>query len=260
MKRFVKDMKKYYKYLVFASKSTLKSEVSNSHLNWLWWILDPLLFMLVYMFIALIVFGKGEPFFPVFVFIGLSVWNFFNKTVTKSTKVIRSNSSIVSKVYIPKYILVMQIEMVNGFKMMISFVIVFIMMIFFKVPFSIHIFGFIPLLVVLVIGTFALSIILAHYGVFVDDLNNIITVILKLMFYLSGIFYSISDRVPEPYNYILEKCNPTAFIISQMRQCMLYQTGIDWGWVFIWLLLSILIMIFGVRIVYKYENSYVKVI
>ena len=60
MNRFISDLKKYRNYTIYAAKSELKSEVANSHLSWLWWILDPLLFMIVYSFVALIVFDRGE--------------------------------------------------------------------------------------------------------------------------------------------------------------------------------------------------------
>ena len=81
MKRFIDDIKKYNKYAMYSAKSGLKSEVANSYLSWMWWILDPLLFMLVYSFISIIVFGKGEQYFPIFVFIGLSSWTFFDKNI-----------------------------------------------------------------------------------------------------------------------------------------------------------------------------------
>ena len=55
MKRFWKDIKRYMPYAKYATKSGLKSEVASSHLSWLWWILDPILFMLVYWFIWFIV-------------------------------------------------------------------------------------------------------------------------------------------------------------------------------------------------------------
>ena len=100
MKRFINDIKKYYKFTIYSAKSELKSEIANSHLSWLWWILDPLLFMMVYSFISIIVFSKSEPYFPVFVFIGLASWQFFEKTVKVSVKLVSNNRSIVSKVYL----------------------------------------------------------------------------------------------------------------------------------------------------------------
>ena len=51
MKRFWKDLKGHYKYALYAAKSELKSEVANSYLNWIWWVLEPFCFMLIYSFI-----------------------------------------------------------------------------------------------------------------------------------------------------------------------------------------------------------------
>ena len=108
MKRFITNIKKYFKYAVYSARADLKSEVAGSYLNWLWWILDPLCFMMIYIFIAAVVFKSSEPYFPVFIFIGLTVWDFFNKTVNASVKIVSNNRAIVTKIYIPKYILILQ--------------------------------------------------------------------------------------------------------------------------------------------------------
>ncbi|HIX59691.1 MAG TPA: ABC transporter permease [Candidatus Blautia gallistercoris] len=258
--RFVNDLKKYWKYTKYAAKSELKSEVASSYLNWLWWILDPLLFMLVYTFIAMVVFRKSVQYFPVFVFIGLTSWNFFNKTVIGSVKLVKANKQIVTKVYLPKFVLVLQKLLVNGFKMMISFILVLIMMVIYRVPVTWNILFMIPLLMVLVILTFGVSNIMMHFGVFVDDLFNVMTVLLRLTFYMSGIFYSISQTVPEPYQTILLKCNPMAFIMDSMRNCMLYSTTPEIWLILIWGAVGVLLTVIAIRVVYKYENSYVKVI
>ena len=113
MNRFIKDMKRYFAYAKFAARADLKAEVASSYLNWLWWVLDPLLFMMVYTFIAIVVFRSSVQYFPLFVFVGLTLWNFFNKTVIQSVKLVRNNSSIVSKVYVPKYILLLKCNPVS---------------------------------------------------------------------------------------------------------------------------------------------------
>ena len=48
MNRFINDTKKYWKYTLYAAKSQLKTEVANSYLNWIWWVLEPFCFMLIY--------------------------------------------------------------------------------------------------------------------------------------------------------------------------------------------------------------------
>ena len=61
-KRFRDDMKKYWKYAIYSSKAQLKAEVANSYLNWLWWVLDPLCFMLIYVFMFGYVFKSKEQY------------------------------------------------------------------------------------------------------------------------------------------------------------------------------------------------------
>ena len=73
MKRFIKDLKKYKNYMLYATWAELKTEVINSYLGFLWMILEPLAFMLIYTFIAKVVFTSSVQYFSVFVFIGLSI-------------------------------------------------------------------------------------------------------------------------------------------------------------------------------------------
>lgn len=259
MKRFLTDIKKYFNYVKFSARSDLKAEVASSYLNWLWWILDPLLFMMVYTFIALIVFKRGVKYFPLFVFLGLTIWNFFNKTVIGSVKIIRKNSSIVSKVYLPKYILVIQKMMVNGFKMLVSFGLVMIMMIFYRVHLTWNVIYIIPVLIDLTLLTFGISCIMLHFGVFVDDLYNVMTVVLRMTFYLSGIFYSISDRLPKSLSRIMLTVNPVSMLIESSRLCLLYEGPPHRKALILWGFGSLILCAIGVRIIYKYENSYVKV-
>lgn len=260
MKKFIEDIKNYHKYAIYSAKAELKSEIANSHLSWLWWILDPLLFMFVYAFVSSIVFNASENYFLAFVFIGVSCWDFFNKTIKQSVKLVSSNKNIVSKVYIPKFILIFVKMGNNGFKMLVSFCLVICMMLFYQVPLSATMLCFFPLILLLFLITFAGSVILLHFGVFVEDLSNVVNVLLRLVFYLSGVFYSIANRVPEPYQTILLKLNPIALIMEDMRRTVLYGQAPHTEILLLWAVASVVISVIGIRTIYKYENSYVKVI
>ena len=231
LKRFQKDIKKYFGFSIVSAKAQLKSEVANSYLNWLWWVLDPICFMLIYTFIFGYVFKAKEPYFPVFIFIGLSMWDFFNRMINQSVRIVKTNKPIVSKVYLPKYILVLTKIWVNSFKMMISFGIVILMMIFYRVPLS-----------------------------FVEDLSNVVMIALRMLFYLTGIFYNVGTRIPAPYGEFLLKYNPMAFFLECMRNALLYGKIPHRKLMLAWFLVSIVLTVLGIRKIYKNENSYVKVI
>lgn len=260
MKRFFHNLRKYFKYAIYAARADLKSEVEGSYLNWVWWILDPLCFMLIYIFVASVVFKSSEPYFPVFIFIGLTVWDFFNRTVNGSVKIVSNNRAIVTKIYIPKYILILQKSFVYLFKMGISWILVFGLMIIFKVPLSIQFLWFIPLLLIFYMITFGLACILLHYGIFVEDLSNITSLALRFVFYLSGIFYNIVTKVPAPYNTILIRCNPVAFIINAYRGILLKNKMPSLIMMGGWTLVGVILVTIGIHIIHKYENSYAKVI
>lgn len=263
MSRFFNDVKKYYSYEVRSAKSSLKTEVANSFLNWIWWILDPLLSMMIYYVIFGVVFKAKEEYFIPFLFIGQTMWTFFNKNVVQSVKMIKRNKAIVSKVYIPKFVLLFSNMMVNGFKMVISSVIIIVMMLVFKVQLSPYVLCCIPILLVLLLITFAVCVNLMHFGVFIEDLGNVINIAMQLLFYMTGIFYSIDNRLGADYPTVatvLTYANPIAFLIQDMRNVLLYRQAPNWIALGIWAVIAILFSIIGVRTIYKNENSYVKVI
>ena len=154
MKRFIGDLKKYKNYILYATWAELKTEIINSYLGWIWLILEPLAFMFIYMFIGGVVFKSKVEFFPIFVFIGLSIWNFFNKTVVASVKLVSSNKDTVTKVYLPKFVLLFVKIGVNLFKMLVSFLLVVIFMIIYQVPISWNVLWFIPILITVIVFTF----------------------------------------------------------------------------------------------------------
>lgn len=263
MKRFIADVKKYYSYEVRSAKTSLKTEVANSYLNWIWWILDPLFSMIIYYLIFGVVFKATEPYFLAFLFIGQTMWGFFSKNVVQSVKMIKRNKGIVSKVYIPKFVLLFANMMANGFKMMISWFIVVIMMLIYKVEITPYILCYIPIIVVMVLMTFAICINLMHFGVFVEDLGNVVNIAMQLLFYMTGIFFSIDSRLGADYPTvatILTYCNPMALLVRDMRNALLYGISPEWWALGIWILISIVFAVIGIRTIYKNENSYVKVI
>ena len=263
MKKFIRDIKRYNPYTMYAAKAELKSSVADSYLNWLWWILDPVLFMLIYSFLAQIIFNSREDYFAVFVFIGLTAWDFFNRTITNSVKLVKSNKSVVTKIYIPKYMLILTKMYVNLFKMCISFGLVVITMILYGVQVSLNIL-YVPIIfVVLFVVTFGFATLFMHFGVFIEDLSNVVAVLLRLVFYMSGVFYSISDKLKSLspiISTVLSFGNPLELIISSLRDVLLYSRAPNLTAMGVWFVVGLIVSVIGVNTVYKYENSYTKVI
>ena len=263
IRRFFEDNKKYRNYTIYAAKSDLKAEVADSYLSWVWWILEPLCFMLIYTFIFGVVFNAKEDYFPIFVYTGLTAWNFFSRCVKLSTRMVKRNKGIISKVYLPKFILAETTILENAFKMLISFVIIVVMMVVFRVPVTYHILMVLPMLILLVLLTFGCMCVIMHFGVYVTDLANVTDIALRLIFYMTGIFYSIEKRIGKKYPglaHVMGDVNPMAFIVNGLRDSLLYGRRPSLKLTAIWFVLAGIICLWGIRLIYKNENNYVKVI
>lgn len=259
-RRFVKDIRKYLPYAIWSAKADLGAEVASSYLNWLWWLIEPFCMMMIYTVVFGYVFKASELYFPIFIFMGLTMWSFFARGVNGSVDTVRNGKDIITKIYMPKYILLLSKMFVNGFKMLVSFGVIAIMMLIFGVPVSWRIVWGIPVIIVLFLFTFGVGSIMMHYGVYVNDLGYITGIVLQMMMYLSGVFYSIAKRIPEPFGEILESFNPMAFLISAMRSAILYKTIPKLEILGIWGFISLILIALGIFTIYSNENSYVKVI
>ena len=261
MNKFFQNIKKYYKYAIRSAKAELKSEVADSYLNWLWWIIEPMCFMLIYVFVFGVIFKNNTPFFASFVFIGLTAWDFFNRMISGSVKLIINNRDLVTKVYIPKYILLLSKSFTYLFKMFISLIITFGLMIFQGVTFSWHIVLIIPIVAVLYIFTFGVGLLLMNFGVTLNDLGNLTNIVLRMVFYLSGVFYNISERLKgNVLGYYLVRLNPAAFFMNELRNVMLWNKLPNFKWLALWLAVGTILTALGVHTIHKNENSYAKVI
>lgn len=260
MSKFINNIKKYYTYAIYSAKAELKSEVADSYLNWLWWIVEPFCFMLIYTFVFGVVFKNNTPYFASFVFIGLTAWDFFNRMINGSVKLIINNRDLVTKVYIPKYILLLSKSFTYLFKMGISLLITFGLMIYQGVPVTYHLLFIIPIFIVLYVVSFGIGMILMHFGVTLNDLGNLTNIALRMVFYLSGIFYNINERLHGTLKYLLLRLNPIAFCMNELRKVMLQNHLPSFTGLTVWLILGILLCALGVHLIHKNENSYAKVI
>ncbi|MCI8899588.1 MAG: ABC transporter permease [Lachnospiraceae bacterium] len=258
--KFFKEMRKYWRFAVYAAKSDLQAEVADSYLNWLWWIIEPLSAMLIYTLVFGVVFKSNEMYFPLFIFLGLTVWDFFSRCVTSSVNLIRGNQHIISKIYLPKHILLVQRMLVLAFKMLVCWILVVTMMIWYHVPVGINLLYFLPILAVFFTFCFAVSLYFIHFGVYVSDLSNLIGIVLNLMFYVTGIFYNVQKSFPAPFGYLAQRLNPVAHLIFSFRKVLLYNERPSCAMLVIWFMISVALAAGGLRLIYRNENNYVKMI
>lgn len=259
-RKFIKDIERYGQYMVYAAETDLKAEVANSYLNRLWWLLEPFFNMVVYVVVFGKMMGNSVQNYATFVFSALLMWNFFSKTINYSVKLVRNNKDIVTKVYVPKFILLLSNMILNMFKLLFSLIVLVVMMVIFRVQISFNLFWVLPAYVVMILLAFGAGMIFLHFGVYVDDLSYAVGILLNMLMFLSGIFYEVMITLPEPLNVVMMCLNPVAMFVDTMRNALLYNTATNLPILGIWFLISVILCCIGVHTVYKNENGYVKVV
>ena len=259
-KRFFRDIIKYAYYMVYAARTDLKAEVANSYLNRLWWLLEPFFTMMVYVIVFGGVMGHSIENYAIFVFSALLMWNFFNKTVNYSVKLIRNNKDIVTKVYVPKFVILISNMFLNLFKLLFSMIILVGMMVIFRVSIGWQTLYALPAYAVMILLSFGIGMILLHYGVYIDDLSYATDIALRMLMFLSGVFYELTVTLSEPLGTMVLCLNPVALLIDTMRNALVYKQVTNIPLLCIWFLISLILCCIGIHIVYRNENSYVKVV
>lgn len=264
MPKFFQNLWRYRRYALRSARAELRSEVADSYLNWLWWVIEPLCFMAVYTFVFGYLFRRGQPHFASFVFIGLTLWEFFNRMLSGSVRLLADHRELVTKVYIPKYVLLAAKSLTYLFKMGISLLLALGLMAAQGVPFSAHILWLFPILLVLYVVAFALGMFLMHLGVLFSDMQKLIGILMRVLFYLSGVFYNIRLLAGHFYEgklaFWMIRANPAAFCMDEARKVMLEGRAPSFEGLATWLVAGLLLLALGAALVHRNENTYAKII
>lgn len=252
------DFKRFRDYFSYNVRVNLRLKVSNTWLGYFWWLLDPLLQMLVYTIIVEFIFNRGEADFPVFVFCGLLSWKWFSSTINYSANCIKSNSAVLNQVYVPKFLFPLQETTVNLIKFLFGFIVLFFMLFFFNINLSIHFIEVIPIIFSNYLFIFAVSLVFTHFGVFITDLKNFLGHFTRVWWYLSPGMYSLRI-VPEQYRWLFW-LNPNTSFFESYRNVIMYEKPPYYLSLFIWDVISVIIIYFGLRKIYKFDRSYSKII
>jgi lipopolysaccharide transport system permease protein len=210
-------MWQYRELIANLTITDLKNRYQNTTLGFFWSILSPLLLALVLYFVFRTLF-KQEENFAVNLLVGIMAWRFFAIGTTSAMSSIVNKPSLITKVYIPRQILVLSNTLSSIISSLLEMLILIpiIFVILGHVPATLPLFLVIHFLYFWLV--FGVGLLLASLYVYLRDLNQIWDVLVNILFFCSPIIYPLST-VPDylrPY-YML---NPLTRIITLYREVM----------------------------------------
>ena len=186
------------------TRKELKVKYKNSVLGFLWSLLNPLMYLLVFSLVFNIISEVPVPYYGIFFLSGLLAWNLFSTALGEGTSSIVSNAQLVTKVWFPREALVIAsvfTALVHFFLQ--SLVLLAALLVFQRAPDPMYIPVFLLALVVIMLLGTALAIGLSAVNVYLRDTQHLLEVVLLAWFWLSAIAY--------PYGQIVDHLNETRF-------------------------------------------------
>jgi len=236
----------------------------GTYLGLVWAVVNPLLTLAVYTLVFGVIlkvgFGSegGLSAFILNFFCGLIVYNVFAQCVGRASNLIRDNPNYVKKVIFPLEILPVAIlgsSLIHG---LIGLIILIPAVVIFGPKISATMWLFPLVLLPLCALSLGIGWFLASLGVFIRDINEVVTVLLQLLFFLSPVIYSISD-LPPALQVVL-RFNPLTTILECARRTLISGLMPEWAW---WLgvtLVSLLILQLGYVWFMKSKRAFADVI
>ncbi len=237
----------YYMYV----KRDIITVYKQTILGPLWFLIQPILTTIMYMF----VFGglagistDGVP-QPLFYMSGILLWNYFNAAFMVSSNVFTLNASVFGKVYFPRLIVPLSGITSNLIKFGIQLVLFIIIYLYYyiqgvnlSINWSILLF---PLLI-LMIALHAMSwgLIISALTTKYRDLTQLVTFGIQLFMYLTPVIYPLS-AAPEKYRIFIS-LNPLTPIFETFKYSCMGSGSLDWvglGYSFIVLMITLFLSI-----------------
>lgn len=196
-------------YLVQAD---LRKKGADTILGNLWWILDPLLQMLIYVVLVVVLFARPQEDYPLFVFAAILPWKWFTSAINDAIVAVSSQDRLIKQVRFPKLVLPTA-AVIAGVANFAFGLIPLTALLVLWYPARISPFLLcIPLIAfVQLLFTLALGYVLAAVNVFYRDVGNLSRHVLRLWFYLSPALYG-----PTTIHKLAES-QPTLFRLIQLN-------------------------------------------
>ncbi|MFQ4135669.1 ABC transporter permease [Nodosilinea sp. PGN35] len=224
--------------------------------GYFWILASPLLGILSFVFMnstGILDPGDLDIPYPIFVFIGTSLWGLLTITTTTVANGLIGNSDLIMRTNIPKVGLAVTGMASVLYNFLISIVVLFIILIAFRL--SPALVGWIyPLAVVpLVLMGIGFGLVLAVVGSVARDITSIFVNLLGLAMYITPVVYSAEFANPQLQQIV--RFNPLTYLVDTPRSLLILgQMPHPWGFALA-TLVSVLVLVIGIHMFYLVKDK-----
>jgi ABC-type polysaccharide/polyol phosphate export permease len=258
----VSQRRRLIRYLVQAD---VRKKGADTLLGNLWWVLDPLLQMAVYVVLVAVVFNRVVPDYPLFIFAAILPWKWFQSTVQDAITSVTGADRLIRQIQFPKLVLPLASAGAGVVNFLFGLIpLAALILILYRDRLSVTVL-LIPLIaLVQFFFNVAVAVGLAAINVFYRDVGNLSRHFLRLWFYLSPGLYAIEDlraatgHIPVVGQLLL--ANPFAILFTAYRDVIYSERAPDWASLGALLLASLVLLGLTTLLFKRVEPAFAKVL
>ena len=249
--------RRYLHSLWLLSARDLRVRYATSALGYLWSVLDPLVMSLIYWFVFTQIFQRtvGHEPYIVFLITALLPWVWFNAAVSDFTRAFNKDARLVRSTAIPRSIWVNRIVLSKGIEFLCSIPVLIGFAIIAGAPVGWGLLWFPVAVLLQTILLVGLGLLVAPLCVLYSDLERTTKLILRVLFYVSPLIYSVSD-LPGAFEQ-LAAFNPLSGIFTLYRMGFFPEVW-DTLSVVVGAIMSVLFLLAGVLVFRSLERPVLK--
>ena len=260
-----KEVWQYRDLLMMLVKKEYITFYKQTILGPIWFFVQPILTTLIYV----LLFGQiaklstdGSPQIA-FYLSGITLWNYFSESLTRTASVFKDNAAVMGKVYFPRLIMPLSIVVSGLMKFAIQFALFICVILYFTfvkglIHPNIWILATPFLLLLMACFSLGMGMIFSSLTTKYKDLVFLLTFGIQLLMYSSPVVYSVSS-IPEKYKWIL-LANPLTGIFECFRYGFLGTGSFEPYSLIMSTGVTLIILSIGVLIFNKVEKSFMDTV
>lgn len=235
----------------------LKAEARRTYLAYFWWLIEPILHMMIYYAVFGIFMNRGTENYPVFLICGIVPWLWFSHSMNNSVNSIYNQAGVIAQINISKLFFPLVIVFQDFVKQLI---VVSVMLVFVVLSTGITEawLALIPVLLIQLVFISLCAIIVASITPFIPDFKYIVITGLQLLMFASGIFYSYTVILPE--HRFLYFLNPVAVLVESYRSILIGGQWPDWALLLRVMAVSVMALFFYIHAFKRFEHHYARLV
>ncbi|WP_313814391.1 ABC transporter permease [Glutamicibacter sp.] len=245
-------------FIYELAKARVQRQNQQNRLGMIWVVLKPTMNAIMYGVIFGVLQGGAKgPDYPVFVVVGVFLFEFFSTSMNGGAKSITGNQALVQSLSFPRLTLPVAQVTQNLLTLMPMVLVMFIYAMILGTTPKWSWFGIIPLIALMTVFNMGIALVCARITVHIRDFTQILPLITRALMYTSGVLFSV-DRILNEWPWLVRlfDFHPLYQFLQIARGMIMNDAPYDpmaWVVVGVW---SVVMLAVGLVYFWKAEERY----